>query len=178
MSSRRAFLRQVVALGGLGTLAIPSVFAEAVADAANANALSVLSTEQAGFLSQLADHIIPSTDTPGASEVGVVSFIDSLLARWYEPHEVRAFLQGLDACLQETQTPLSTRYVASLDSQCFNSNPPATTPQVHFYRTAKELVLVGYFTSKDGSLQNLHTHGPVGNYSFEPSGPPGDPIKY
>lgn len=178
MKSRRDFLGHIIAAGGLAALPAPAALARIVADSANRTELSILTTGQASFLQQLADIILPATaDTPSASDTGVVMFIDTMLAHWYDSEDSQQFLHGLQACANSCDSPLSIAAVTRLDTAAFSDSPPATPP-VSFYRMAKELVLVGYFTSRDGMRQNLHSHGPVGDHSFTPSGPPGDPIKY
>jgi len=42
-----------------------------------------------------AERIIPASDTPGATDADVVSFIDRMLADWYNPDERNRFLAGL-----------------------------------------------------------------------------------
>ena len=44
---------------------------------------------------QAAERIIPASDTPGATDADVVSFIDRMLAGWYNPDERGRFLAGL-----------------------------------------------------------------------------------
>lgn len=59
-----------------------------------------LSEPQQQTLAALVDQILPATDTPGASEVGVPQFIDKMLAEWYAPEErdqFVAWLDGIDA---------------------------------------------------------------------------------
>ena len=47
----------------------------------------MLTAAQADRLVVVVDRILPPTDTPGASDVGVPAFIDRLLAEWAEPDE-------------------------------------------------------------------------------------------
>jgi hypothetical protein len=128
-------------------------------------------------MTQLADSIIPATDTAAASGVGVVKFIDGMLADWYDAAESRDYIQGLELCRSEVGAVPFQEYVSKLDEAAFALEQPAD-PRHRFYRTSKELVIVGYFTSRQGMQDNLHTHGPIGQYSFQPSGPPGNDIRY
>src|SRR5688572_7375848 len=52
--------------------------------------------DQRIILSQVADMIIPTTDTPGAREVGVPSFIDLMLKDCYSKEDQDTFIAGLN----------------------------------------------------------------------------------
>ena len=71
-------------------------FGRAAHRAARETGFRALSAEQAELVSALADLILPRTDTPSASDVGVPAFLDHMLAAWYAPEDTRLFLQGLD----------------------------------------------------------------------------------
>ena len=182
MTSRREFLYQMIALGGLASLPPSCALAQSILSGEQPAEYETLSSAQATFLAELADQILPATDTPAASEAGVVVFIDTMLTHWYSEPETAHFLNGLNSYRERVTGPLLSRaVVADLDRQAFASTDNDTgTPaeQLEFYLVAKELVLVGYFTSQRGMLDSLHTHGPVGQHSFAPSGPPGGPIGY
>jgi hypothetical protein len=54
-----------------------------------------LSREQQALVTQIAEMIIPETDTPGATSVKVPQFIDLILTEWASDEERAAFLAGL-----------------------------------------------------------------------------------
>jgi hypothetical protein len=58
--------------------------------------LEALTGDQAHLVTAIADQIIPPTDTPGASDVGVTAFIDHLLAHWYADDARAQFITGLE----------------------------------------------------------------------------------
>jgi hypothetical protein len=57
--------------------------------------LEALSDAEGRLVTAIADQIIPRTDTPGASDVGVTVFVDHLLAHWYADEPRANFLAGL-----------------------------------------------------------------------------------
>jgi hypothetical protein len=173
----------------LGSTAAISAFpreALAVLEEANAKAASTirfrtLDAHQHETVATLAEMIIPTTDTPGAKEVGVPEFIDLLLTEWYEPAETKEFLRGLAdvdarstkrfakgfiACSPEQQTELmkaldaeAMAYAAQLRKTVARSrtSPPEQTKPipVNFFYTMKKLTLTGYYTSQIGFQKEL-----------------------
>lgn len=177
MTTRRDFLIQVAAATGIAATPLPAAIAEILEDAAQRADFKALDHARADFLRQLADIIIPATDTGSASEAGVVMFIDGMLADWYSAEESRDYLEGLEVCRTQAGEVLSGDYVSQLDRTSF-SDETADSNLKRFYLTTKELVLIGYFTSREGMQNNLHTYGPMGHLSYGPSGPPGSGISY
>src|SRR5437764_8676374 len=56
-----------------------------------------LSDAQLALVGAIADTIIPRTDTPGATDVGVPAFVNVLVAENYTDVDRTAFITGLDA---------------------------------------------------------------------------------
>ena len=54
-----------------------------------------LNDDQASIVSQIAEIIIPKTDTPGAKEAGVPAFIDQMLNEVYSEEDQKRFTSGL-----------------------------------------------------------------------------------
>src|SRR5947208_10447634 len=131
-----------------------------------------LSSDQLDLVATIAEHILPETDTPGARAVGVHRFIDAMLADSFPDEERRHFLAGLsdvDARAQRScgraflrcATPEQRAVLDQLDREAFaaTASPPDRLP-VPFFRTMKELTLVGYYTSEVGATRELR-HAPV-----------------
>ncbi len=109
-----------------------------------------LSPEQAELVTTLADLILPPTDTPGASDVGVTGFIDHLLAHWYHDDERAAFLAGLAEIDRRAGGRFvglapaeQTRLLAAIDQA-----PGETGSAESEFGRLKSLTLYGYFTSE------------------------------
>ena len=128
-----------------------------------------LSSEQLELVATIAEHILPETDTPGARAVGVHEFIDAMLAEGYAGEDRARFFAGLTdvdararaACgrpFLECARVQQRALLEDLDRETL-AQPAA------FFRTFKELTLVGYYTSEVGATRELH-HEPVpGRYA-------------
>jgi hypothetical protein len=120
-----------------------------------------MAPDQAELVATIADHILPETDTPGARAVGVHRFIDAMLADGFSARERRRFLAGLaevEDRLRGRSREAQRAVVAELDRATFAPNPGQS--EVPFFRTMKELTIVGYYTSEIGATRELH-HVPV-----------------
>lgn len=129
---------------------------------ASGAALETLDAAQARAFTALSDVIIPETETPSASAVGVTEFVDTLLTGWLPEDERDWFLAGID-----TIDPLSQRayqsafadcapasqvaIVAALDAELdrLRSDPDSDETRNFFY-DVKRFTLAGYFTSEVG----------------------------
>lgn len=128
--------------------------------------------QQARLLTRLADVIIPSGETPGASEAGVPSFIEQMITEIYTEDARERFVEGLDLFdrkVREEQgdsfIDLSSELQFEVASQC---NRAAVTggrePMDRFFLTMKELTMLGYFTSEPGATQVLRYEAVPGRY--------------
>lgn len=127
-----------------------SRFARAAHLAAARRNFEVLTPAQAELVGTLADLIIPRTDTPGATDVGVTGFVDHLLAAWYHDDERTEFLAGLadiDRRAGGKFTALSPADQAKLVESIDGADGKAGTAESEFKRL-KSLTIYGYFTSE------------------------------
>jgi hypothetical protein len=95
--NRRDALQRVSLMLG-GAISIPTIAAildgcKSSSDAASAN--FALSADYKTLLSELAEVIIPKTDTPGAKEAGVGPFIEKMLKDCYSSVQQEHFQKGL-----------------------------------------------------------------------------------
>src|SRR5688500_17730780 len=75
-----------------------------------------LSEEQAPVVTQVSEIIIPRTDTPGAKDVGVPSFIDQMLKEVYSKEDQEFFTNGLKSFDQEAKKEFGDEF-ADLDEE-------------------------------------------------------------
>jgi hypothetical protein len=155
---RRAAI-QTLLQGGLAFSLIPG-FAETawstIAAGSDRTAPRALSSDQTQVIALIAEVILPRSDTPGATDVGVPAWIDLVLAEYFSGPRRAAFLADLSAI---DQLALSTsgasliglkhddlmKVMDSLDAACGSKD---LTAAQRGYVQLKELIVYGYFTSK------------------------------
>jgi hypothetical protein len=122
-----------------------------------------LTPAQRALVTGIADTIIPRTDTPGASDVGVTEWVDLIVAEYYSADVRTPFVDGLDAidaqvrasrgrAFAELGADAQREVVASLDAPA-----DRRTPEARAYSRLKSLVVHGYFTSERVQRDVLHT---------------------
>lgn len=136
---------------------------------------SFFTEDQARIVMEVAEIIIPKTDTPGAKDAGVPGFIDVMLKDCYKKEDQDRFIAGLTAfdeeakkaygdsfiyCKPEQQVELVTKTHAAALTEAKENNE-AKRP---FILMAKELTLLGFFTSEPGATQVLQYVAVPGSY--------------
>lgn len=136
-----------------------------------------LTPDQARLVSELAEIIIPKTDTPGAKDVGVPGFIDVMVKECFKPEDQELFTTGLkefDEGAKSAKGDLfvdlsdedRVAYVKQVHDEAVTamSNPENRDKPRPFVLTVKELTLVGFFTSQPGAEQVLQYEAVPGAY--------------
>lgn len=118
-SSRRVFLKQGTL--GVGGLLFVNLFPEtllaahreAQAAAAAGDKFTFLTPEEAADVRAFAAQVIPTDDTPGATESNVVYFIDNVLTKYEPEHQAdfRKAVQDLNTVVEE-ENPSVKRFSA------------------------------------------------------------------
>ena len=143
--SRRSLLQGIVAAIAAG--AFPSGWSQTT-QAAGPNGLSFLSPLEAADVDAVTAQIVPTDDTPGAREAGVVQFIDRALGTFLAHLAV-----DYRAQLVEFQSSFRVRYpdassFASLDSDAQIAYLK-TVDRTPFFEATRLLTLLGMFTSPE-----------------------------
>lgn len=112
--SRRRFLKSTGAVTGASLLRIGAPSLAAIAQAActardEAAAFATLTVEEAADYAAIAARIIPTTDTPGANEAGVIYFWDNVLGDYQKPllSVVRSFRDDMNTAQGATFSSLA-----------------------------------------------------------------------
>lgn len=133
------------------------------------------SEDQGRIVMEVAEIIIPKTDTPGAKDVGVPGFIDTMLKDCYKKEDQDRFLAGLTAFDEEAKTAYGDSFIYCEPEQQVElvkkthdaavaeakENREAKRP---FILMTKELTLLGFFTSEPGATQVLQYEAVPGSY--------------
>ncbi|HWZ75857.1 MAG TPA: gluconate 2-dehydrogenase subunit 3 family protein [Candidatus Sulfotelmatobacter sp.] len=191
---RRDVLR-LLATGSLLQLAPPTLFAvlrEARDLIQSQTSPRTLNAHQHATVKAMAEMVIPRTDTPGASDVGVAEFVDLILTEWYEEAERTRFLSGLAEVDSRSQTlfgkdfvdgsslqqsdilmALGEKMVEEVGQQARPLRRRGASTPANFYAMLRHLTLTAYYTSEAGATDELHFEMIPGSYQ----GCPAEPIK-
>ena len=168
--TRREVIRRALALSGAATLVGTGTLLTACAATTprkRASATTDFTTTKIQWLDEVAETILPQTDTPGAKAAEVGAFIALMVTDTYSPQEQSIFKTGLQTLEAECEREHSVGFMLAapterqlllerLDQAQFdytNSQPPSAPP--HYFRMIKELTVLGYFTSEIGYTQAL-----------------------
>lgn len=171
---RRELIRFLMATAGLKCLDgfMPD---EVLAFGAHVHADGAVSRQGAGGLDAharrtvviAAERIIPASDTPGATDADVVTFIDRMLADWYNSDERDRFLSGLrelDArcrarhgkdfadCDERDQVAELTAFD---DEATARRRTRGANPNEHWFAMLKYTTVFGYCTSEIAMRRTL-----------------------
>jgi hypothetical protein len=131
-----------------------------------------LNAAQQRLVTEIAEMIIPETDTPGATAVKVPQFIDLILTEWASDDERAAFLAGLAEIEAKGFTSMSRANKTDLLTALDNARDAKSGAVLAFNRI-KALTVYGYFTSNPVQQNILKTQmffdGYHGNVPFTPA---------
>lgn len=182
---RRDALGRVALLMG-GALSAPTMLAflegcKSAGDSA-AGITFPFTAERKELISEVAEVIIPKTDTPGAKDAKVGEFIEMMLKDCYAEKDQKSFNKGLEAledknflkASAEEKIKILTEMEAATKEELAKAGEEKkkyteagkeyTDGGVPFFRLMKELTLLGYFTSEPGATQALEYVAVPGRY--------------
>ncbi len=189
MNRRDALQRVAIMMGG--AISAPTLVAMLEgcksADSGSSAAFS-LSKDYQTLVAEIAEIIIPTTDTPGAKAAGVGPFIEIMLKDCYSTAQGASFVKGLDSLEEKAkaaggnflslkadqQTAILKEMEASAKAEAEEEKAKQIDPETGkvkedakaaekvtpFFTIMKELTLMGYFTSEIGATQALE-HVPI-----------------
>lgn len=186
-ATRRRFLTTTGTLGGMTWLKLTGTGLTALTAAAcsardSASSFVTLSDAEATEVTAIAARLIPTTDTPGATEAGVIHFIDRAIgngAMWGTLDDFRDGLAGFEAAVAVEHPGSSFAALSAPEQDAFLTTQEGTG----FFELVLQMTITGFFAmssyggNKDHvgwSLIDFPGHGawthPFGYYDAQESG--------
>jgi hypothetical protein len=172
MNRREALSRVAIIMGGtvLGAEAFLS-------GCKTASTGITFSKEDIAFLNEVAETILPATQTPGAKEAKVGEFMQVMVTDCYEAKDQKIFMEGIKK-LDEASKKMNNKsfmesdatgrhnLLVALDKEAKEVAAKAAEEKQknphekkeadkHYFAMMKELTLTGFFTSEVGATKAL-----------------------
>ena len=175
MNRREAINRVTLLLGG--TVVGGAAFLEGCRSGDSKLAVGLpFSAENIAFLDEVAETIIPTTNTPGAKAAQVGSFMNTMVVDCYEEKDQKIFMNGISKIdeasskkngksFMEAKPEERKALLTEIDQElkAFNKSRKPEDAN-HYFGLMKQLTLLGYFTSEIGCTQALQYVAVPGRY--------------
>lgn len=175
MNRREALSRVALIMGG--TIVGANIFLEGCKPADKKAAdLAQFTPEEVAYLDEIAETIIPQTDTPGAKAAKVGAFMTVMVKDCYTEDDQRIFREGMEKINDAADKKFDKSFMnlapaqrhellVAIDNEQkeYAKNKKDDQPN-HYFRLMKELTLLGYFTSEPGATQALRYIESPGRY--------------
>ncbi|KAA6432803.1 gluconate 2-dehydrogenase subunit 3 family protein [Dyadobacter flavalbus] len=184
MKRREAISRVALLMGGALSAPTMLAFLEGC-KSANETSTGIsfpFSADRQALVSEVAEIIIPKTDTPGAKDAKVGEFIEKMLKDCYAEKDQSSFNEGMKELEKRDFMKASpadqTKILKEMEAAARTESAKAgeekkkyteagkeyTDAGVPFFQLVKELTLLGYFTSEVGATQALEYVAVPGRY--------------
>lgn len=172
---RRDLLRMIAAATGTAFIGAKGAFAYTREIKLGEN---IFSAEEIAFLDEVAEVIIPATDTPGAKDAEVGKFMAVFVSDCYDNGQQESFRAGVELLKTYAQDAYDKPFLELDDSQrlaliediaSLARNQAAAAeedeePEPHWFTPIHQLVLFGFFTSEKGATEVLRYEPVPGEY--------------
>ena len=173
VTRREAILRVSALLGGAALVGQTAMLAGCAREDV---AFPAYSADDVALLDEIAETILPETDTPGAKAAGVGPFIAMMVVDTYDQREQQVFRAGLQTLESECRSMHGVSFLSATPEQRTSLLRKLDAEQLqfmhtagkhepaHYFRMLKELTLLGYFTSEIGYTQAMRYAETPGRY--------------
>ncbi len=148
---RRSALKSM-AITAWGLMLLPACGPDGKELAADQVKTLSLNKLQGENLQNLVDTLLPKTDTLGAVELNIHTFIDRVLANCYEMDVQERFLAGLHLAEEKSQNAYNKSFAkvgqAEREQVLMSFDQEEIEIEKEFFDQLKELALLGYTTSE------------------------------
>ncbi len=177
---RRDFLTMIATVTGAAMLGGRAMAYDPTSAGPNA-----FTAEDSAFLDEVAEVIIPKTDTPGAKDAAVGAFMTVYVSDCYTPEDQQAFraamenlksaanAQGKDFLQMSAEERHSLLDTIATEARAASAEGAAKakaegrgvkTADLHWFTPLHQLVLFGFFTSEPGATEVLRYEAVPGQY--------------
>ena len=173
--NRRDALSRVAVLFG-GSIIGAEAFLSGCKTATKYGASMNFTPDDIAYLNEIAETILPATNTPGAKEAKVGEFMTVMVKDCYEEKDQKTFMEGMgkldEACKKKNSksfmesTPEQRHdFLVALDKEAkdYQKSKKPEDP-THYFTMMKQLTLFGFFTSKEGATQALRYEAVPGKF--------------
>jgi len=182
---RRDLLKMIAAATGMAMIGLPTAafgYGQVPLQAPG----NIFSAEDVEKLDEIAETILPRTDTPGAKDAAAGLFIAQYVTDCYTPEEQATFRAGL----ADIDTRAGGRFIALKSEaraallQTLDSEAKARAAAIaagdgeqkpHYFTMLKQLAIFSFFTSKVGATEVLRYVAVPGYYDGDLPYEPGTP---
>ncbi|MBS1664301.1 MAG: gluconate 2-dehydrogenase subunit 3 family protein [Bacteroidetes bacterium] len=177
MNRREALTRVGLLLGG--TIIGAEAFLSGCNNAPEKTVASTganFTNDDIAFFDEIAEKILPKTDTPGAKDAKVGEFMARIVKDCYPEKDQQIFIDGMTKLNDASQKKNGTSFMKSTAEQkhdllveldkeqkAYMDKKQKDEP-AHYFRMMKELTLWGYFTSEEGATKALRYVAVPGKY--------------
>jgi hypothetical protein len=165
---RRELLKLIAAATGCALVGMEGALAAPAAR-------SPFSARDRAMLDEIAETILPRTDTPGAKDAAVGAFIARYALACYDPAQLRILQQGIGTVdgLMRAKTGADFLHASKaqrqalltgIDLQARKHAKESSEGPPHYFTLMKQLTLLGFFTSEPGSTRVLRYRPVPGKY--------------
>lgn len=170
MNRREAVQRMTLLMGGVLS---HQLTAGLLGQVINPGESVAVGADEKALLAEVADILIPTTDTPGAKAAGVEEFIIRVMRDCYRWDEQKKFYDGLAKLDAESKTAHGKGFSALSVDEKNGMIKQTTESNKAFFRVMRELTVVGYFTSEIGATKALEYLPIPGHFQGEVPMTPG-----
>jgi hypothetical protein len=174
---RRRAIKQIAGLLGLALSAQSLTTLAASTQEQRKRASKLLTADELQMTGEIAELIIPATDTPGALATDVHGFIDHYLTECVSKYDQQAFKDGLKRINTIAEDNFHKTFLACTHKQHIQlltaiekMDLGFTQADKSFFKQFKSYTLFGYYTSEVGASQELAflpvPGGYQGNFPF------------
>jgi hypothetical protein len=179
MTRRQAIARVTALLGGAALVGGAGLLRAAAGEREYIGGdgdSGLFSREDVAWLDEVAETLLPQTDTPGAKAAGVGPFMALMVNDVYAPDEQQLFTDGMQRLEEACRAEYGKEFLEAAPAErlalleridreqhAYMQARTGDTP-VHYFRMMKELALLGYFTSEVGYTQAMRYVETPGRY--------------